>query len=83
MLLIMPQTASIILYLCYNDSPQQGSYAASELWLFPLQVLQPLFNYVAEQVGLMGGMKEEPALRVGYDDINESACSNQVRAASQ
>jgi len=46
--------------------------------IFLNYVLQPLFNYVAEQVGLMGGAKEEPALRVGYDDMNESACSNQV-----
>lgn len=37
------------------------------------QVLQPIFNLLAEQVGLMGFSKEQPALRLGYDDVNESA----------
>jgi hypothetical protein len=33
---------------------------------------------VAEQIYLMGDAKEEAALRVGYDDINESASSTEV-----
>jgi hypothetical protein len=42
------------------------------------QVVQPVFNLMAEQVGLMGEIGEAPALRLGYDDINESACLPQV-----
>lgn len=36
---------------------------------------------MAEQIGLMAGPygREEAALRVGYDDINESMCIHQVR----
>jgi hypothetical protein len=45
-----------------------------------LQVIQPVFNLMAEQIGLMGDMGESPALRLGYDDFNESACMPQVRA---
>lgn len=44
------------------------------------QVVQPVFNLLAEQVGLMGQAGEQPALRLGYDDVNESACISEVRA---
>lgn len=37
-------------------------------------VVQPVFNFMAEQIALMGAAGEQPALRLGYDDINESAC---------
>jgi hypothetical protein len=47
-----------------------------------LQVVQPVFNLMAEQIGLMGEVGEQPALRLGYDDFNESACMQQVRAAA-
>lgn len=40
----------------------------------PLQVIQPVFNLMAEQICLMGDMGESPALRLGFDDFNESAC---------
>lgn len=42
------------------------------------QVIQPVFNLMAEQVCLMGDSGEAPALRLGYDDFNESACMPQV-----
>eukprot|EP00879_Flechtneria_rotunda_P010664 GHRR01011145.1.p1 GENE.GHRR01011145.1~~GHRR01011145.1.p1 ORF type:complete len:1109 (+),score=334.63 GHRR01011145.1:1762-5088(+) len=38
------------------------------------QVVQPIFNLMSEQIGLMGAAGEQPALRLGYDDMNESAC---------
>lgn len=41
-------------------------------------VVQPVFNFMAEQIALMGSAGEQPALRLGYDDINESACIAQV-----
>lgn len=50
-------------------------------WLFLawcLQVVQPIFNLMAEQIGLMGEVGESPALRLGYDDLNESACMPEV-----
>lgn len=40
--------------------------------------IQPVFNLMAEQIGLMGEVGESPALRLGYDDFNESACMPQV-----
>ncbi|KAF8059158.1 CALS3 [Scenedesmus sp. PABB004] len=43
--------------------------------------VQPAFNLLAEQVGLMGEAGEQPALRLGYDDANESACIPAVRRA--
>jgi hypothetical protein len=46
--------------------------------VYVLQVVQPVFNLMAEQVCLMGDMGEAPALRLGYDDFNESACMPQV-----
>ena len=46
--------------------------------IFLDMVVQPLFNLMAEQIGLMGNAGEQPALRLGYDDINESACIAQV-----
>jgi hypothetical protein len=41
--------------------------------------VQPVFNLMAEQIGLMAEAGEQPALRLGYDDMNESACIKQVR----
>lgn len=41
-------------------------------------VVQPVFNLMAEQIALMGDAGEAPALRLGYDDFNESACMPQV-----
>lgn len=46
-----------------------------------MQVVQPVFNLMAEQIGLMGAAGEQPALRLGYDDFNESACISEVSAA--
>ena len=38
-----------------------------------------MFVFMAEQVGLMGmDAKEEPVLRVAYNDINESVAIRQV-----
>lgn len=48
--------------------------------IFLDMVVQPVFNFLAEQVGLMGQAGEQPALRLGYDDVNESACIAQVGA---
>jgi hypothetical protein len=51
---------------------------APTLLFAPLQVIQPVFNLMAEQICLMGDMGESPALRLGFDDFNESACMPQV-----
>jgi hypothetical protein len=41
-----------------------------------LQVVQPLFFFLAEQIDLAGQQaEEEPALRIAYCDVNESCCS--------
>ncbi len=48
-----------------------------------LQVIQPVFNLMAEQICLMGDMGESPALQLGYDDFNESACMPQVAGCAQ
>lgn len=53
-------------------------YNKVDCCLFVLQVIQPVFNLMAEQVCLMGDMGESPALRLGFDDFNESACMPQV-----
>lgn len=45
-----------------------------------LQVVQPVFNLMAEQIALMGEAGEAPALRLGYDDFNESMWMREVRA---
>lgn len=43
------------------------------------QVVQPLFFFLAEQIDLAGQQaEEEPALRIAYDDVNESCCSPQA-----
>jgi hypothetical protein len=43
-----------------------------------LQVIQPVFNHMAEQIALMGDAGEAPALRLCYDDFNESTCMPEV-----
>ena len=41
-----------------------------------MQVVQPLFFFLAEQLDLAGQQaEEEPALRIAYDDVNEHCCS--------
>lgn len=41
-----------------------------------LQVVQPLFFFLAEQIDLAGQQaEEEAALRIAYCDVNESCCS--------
>ena len=41
-------------------------------------VVQPVFNLMVEQIALMGDAGEAPALRLGYDDFNESVCMSEV-----
>jgi len=47
-----------------------------------LQVVQPVFNLMAEQIALMGEAGEAPALRLGYDDFNESCWMREVRGGT-
>jgi hypothetical protein len=43
-----------------------------------LQVVQPIFYFLAEQIDLMGGKEEEAALRIAYCDCNENLWKPEV-----
>ena len=43
-----------------------------------VQVVQPIFYFLAEQIDLMGGKEEEAALRIAYCDCNENLWKPEV-----
>lgn len=69
-------------HLLLPHSPGRRSFLVSSLAYCPnlvlAQVVQPVFNLKAEEIGLMGEVGEQPALRLGYDDFNESASMPEV-----